>query len=38
MPYDEFKSLVDAALAKQGSPVQTPATDAKKAAPLKKGQ
>ena len=38
LPYDEFKRMVDEALAKQGSPVQTPATDAKQAAPLKKGQ
>jgi len=46
MPYDQFKSLVDAALAKQGSPVKAPgkdsaappATDTKKPAPLKKGQ
>lgn len=44
IPYDQFKSMVDAALAKQGSPVkaptdtaQVPPTDAKKAAPLKKG-
>jgi protein-disulfide isomerase len=41
MPYDQFKSMIDEALAKQGSPVKaptTPATDAKQAAPLKKGQ
>ena len=45
MPYDQFKSMVDSALAKQGSPVKapgkdpaaTPATDTKKPAPLKKG-
>ena len=41
MAYDEFKSMVDEALAKQGSPVQTPAApakDTKQPAPLKKGQ
>jgi protein-disulfide isomerase len=45
MPYDEFKKLVDDALAKQGTPVASPAdttkappTDAKKSVPVKKGQ
>jgi protein-disulfide isomerase len=41
MPYDQFKSMIDEALAKQGSPAKAPAgpaTDAKQAAPLKKGQ
>jgi len=42
LPYDEFKRMVDEALAKQGSPVQAPssapATDTKQPAPLKKGK
>ena len=45
MPYDEFKKLVDDALAKQGTPVaspadttKAPANDTKKSVPLKKGQ